>query len=100
MGHIFVNNTKFYVTPWVNRSTGEFVTAGSYHAPEKYHYLYRHLQADGDIIEVPYFNQKLLFKTPRDIVRMIQDGNEEWREYVPEAAYRMAEQLKETLADA
>ncbi|MDO4221370.1 MAG: TonB-dependent receptor [Akkermansia sp.] len=100
MGHIVVNNTKFYVTPWVNRETGEFVTAGSYHPPRKYRHLYRHLQDDGDIIEVPYFNQKLLFKTPRDIVQMICEGNEEWKEYVPEAAHRMAEHLKETAEDA
>ncbi|MBR4107423.1 MAG: TonB-dependent receptor [Akkermansia sp.] len=94
MGHIFVNKTKFYVTPWINRSTGEFVTAGTYRAPEKYHYLYRHLRENGNIVEVPYFNQKLLFRTPRDIIRMIQEGDATWKEYVPEAAYRMVEHIK------
>lgn len=100
MGHIFVNNTKLYVTPWLNRTTGEFVTAGTYRAPEKYHYLYRHLQQSGEIVEVPYFNQKLLFKTPRDITAMIRAGNEEWKEYVPQAAHRLAEHLKGGSADA
>ncbi len=95
MGHIFVNQTKFYVTPWINRTTGEFVTAGTYRAPEKYHYLYRHLRETGCIIEVPYFNQKLLFQTPRDIVRMITSGDESWRDYVPESASRMIEHIKE-----
>lgn len=94
MGHIFINKTKFYVTPWINRSTGEFVTAGTYRAPEKYRYLYQHLRENGDVIEVPYFNQKLLFRTPRDIIRMILSGDEQWKEYVPEAAYCMAEHLK------
>ncbi len=95
MGHIFVNETRFYVTPWINRTTGEFVTAGTYKAPEKYHYLYRHLRETGCIIEVPYFNQKLLFQTPRDIVRMIAAGDEKWREYVPASAARMVEHIKE-----
>ena len=95
MGHIFVNKTKFYVTPWINRTTGEFVTAGTYKAPEKYHYLYRHLRETGCIIEVPYFNQKLLFQTPRDIVRMIKAGDDQWCEYVPESANRMVEHIKE-----
>ena len=94
MGHCFINNTRFYVTPWINRKTGEFVTAGTYTAPEKYQYLYKHLLDNGDIISVPYFNQKLLFRTPRDIVRMISANDESWKEYVPEAAYRMAEHLK------
>lgn len=96
MGHIFVNRTKFYVTPWINRKTGEFVTATTYRAPEKYHYLYRHLCANGDIVDVPYFNQKLLFQTPRDIIRMIRADDEQWKEYVPEQAYRMVEHLKES----
>lgn len=94
MGHIFLNKTKFYVTPWINRTTGEFVTAGTYKAPDQYHYLYRHLRESGNIIEVPYFNQKLLMCTPRDIIRMIEEGDENWREYVPAEAYRMAEHLK------
>lgn len=95
MGHTFVNKTKFFVTPWINRTTGEFVTAGTYKAPEKYHYLYRHLREAGYIIEVPYFNQKLLFQTPRDIERMIKSGDEQWCEYVPESANRMVEHIKE-----
>ena len=94
IGLCFVNKTKFYVTPWINRKTGEYVTAGTYIAPEKYQYLYKHLLDNGDIISVPYFNQKLLFRTPRDIVRLINDGDDSWKEYVPEAAYRMAEHLK------
>lgn len=94
MGHIFVNRTRFYVTPWINRKTGEFVTAGTYRAPEKYEFLYRHLRENGDIVEVPYFNQKLLFRTPRDIIRMIESGDEEWKDYVPQEAYRMAEHLR------
>lgn len=94
MGHIFVNRTKFYVTPWINRTTGEFVTAGTYRAPEKYRYLYKHLLSNGDIVEVPYFNQKLLFRTPRDIIRMIRAGDEQWKEYVPKEAERLVEHIK------
>ena len=46
------------------------------------------------IIEVPYFNQKLLFQTPRDIIRMIETGDDQWREYVPASAVRMVEHIK------
>lgn len=94
MGQLFRNKTKLYVTPWINRTTGEFVTAGTYRAPEQYHYLYKHLCANGNVVEVPYFNEKLLFRTPRDIIRMINENNEEWKEFVPQEAYRMIEHLK------
>ena len=95
MGHTFINETRFFVTPWINRQTGEFVTANTYRAPDKYEFLYRHLCTNGDIVEVPYFNQKLLFQTPRDIIKMIHQDNEEWKEYVPEEAFRMVEHIKE-----
>ena len=40
-------------------------------------------------------HQKLLFRTPRDIMRMIREDDAEWKGYVPEEAFRMAEHLKE-----
>ncbi len=95
IGSTFINETKFYVTPWINHATGEFVTAGTYRPFEKYKYLYRHLMANEKIVEVPYFNQKLLFKTPRDIIRMILENDEQWKEYVPEASYRMVEHIQQ-----
>ena len=55
----------------------------------------RYLRENGYIVEVPYFNQKLLFQTPRDIVRMIKAGDEQWKEYVPESATRLVEHIKE-----
>ncbi len=95
MGQSFINETKFYVTPWINRSTGEFVTASTYRAPESYKYLYRHLLACGSIVDVPYFNQKLLMQTPNDILSMIVNGDECWREYIPTEAKRMVEHIKQ-----
>lgn len=94
MGSLFLNRTKLYVTPWINRRTGEFVTAGTYEAPDKYTYLYKYLLDNGDIISVPYFNQKLLFQTPRDIIRMINEGDNTWQEYVPEQAHRMVDHIR------
>ncbi|MBQ8900396.1 MAG: TonB-dependent receptor [Akkermansia sp.] len=94
MGSLFLNRTKLYVTPWINRRTGEFVTAGTYEAPDKYTYLYKYLLDNGNIISVPYFNQKLLFQTPRDIIRMINEGDNTWQEYVPEQAHRMIDHIR------
>ena len=70
------------------------MTAGTYEAPDKYTYLYKYLLDNGDIISVPYFNQKLLFPTPRDIIRMINEGDNTWKEYVPEQAHRMVDHIR------
>ncbi len=91
----FLNQTKLYVTPWINRKTGEFVTAGTYKAPDAYKHLYSHLLDNGSIIEVPYFNAPLLLQTPRDIIKMILSGTDDWRNYVPAEAERMIEHIKQ-----
>ncbi len=94
MGSLFLNRTKLYVTPWINRRTGEFVTAGTYEAPTKYAHLYKYLLDNANIVSVPYFNQKLLFRTPRDIIRMINDCDNSWQEYVPVEAHRMVDHIR------
>ncbi|OCA03125.1 nicotinate-nucleotide adenylyltransferase [Akkermansia glycaniphila] len=94
IGHIFLNKTKLYVTPWINRSSGEFVTASNFRPPSSYKYLYQHLLENGLIVDVPYFNEKLLLQTPRDIQKMIADNNPAWKEYVPREAYRAALHLR------
>lgn len=93
IGCTFLNKTKLYVTPWINRKTGEFVTAKTFQAPAKYKYLYQHLLENGLIVDVPYFNQKYLLQTPRDIQKMIEADDVAWKEYVPPEAYRAAQHL-------
>ncbi|MCC8021113.1 MAG: TonB-dependent receptor [Akkermansiaceae bacterium] len=93
IGRTFLNKTKLYVTPWINRRTGEFVTAKTFMAPAKYKYLYQHLIENGLIVEVPYFNQKYLLQTPRDIQKMIESNDPSWEEYVPPEAHRAARNL-------
>ncbi len=95
MSKIFINETRFYITPWLNRKTGELVTAHSYVVPKRYTYLYRHLMSCGDLIDVPYYNMQLLSQTPRDIIEMIQSGNEQWREYVANPCQLAADHIKE-----
>lgn len=90
IGCTFLNKTRLYVTPWINRSTGEFVTAKTFRAPDKYKYLYQHLLENELVVDVPYFNQKLLLRTPRDIQKMILAKDPAWKEYVPREAYRSA----------
>jgi len=94
MGNTFINKTRFFVTPWINRKTGEFVTAGTYIVKAEYEYLYKFLLSNNLIVSVPYYDQKLLSRTPQEIIAMIHAGDDAWKEYVPEEAYRMVEYIK------
>ncbi len=89
-GRLFKKQVKLYVYPWQNRETGEVVTSDSFRPPEDADLLYRHLVASGRVCNVPYRNLDLLRYTGRDIQRMIDAGDPQWRDYVPEVAHRMA----------
>ncbi len=93
-GRTFQNKTRLYVSPWLNRKSGEFVTARTFRAPEEYQYLYQHFLANQLVVDVPFFNEKLLSKTPRDIQRMIAANDPAWKELVPEEAHRAAQHLR------
>ncbi len=93
-GRTFQHKTKLYVSPWLNRKSGEFVTARTFRPPQGYHYLYQHFLENNLIVDVPFFNERLMRYTPRDIQRMIKEGNPEWREFVPEPAQRFAMHIR------
>ena len=52
-GRTFQNKTRLYVSPWLNRKSGEFVTARTFRAPEQYVHLYQHFLANGLVVDVP-----------------------------------------------
>lgn len=89
-GRLFRNKTKLFVYPWKNRKTNEMVTADNFRAPDHVKYLYAHLYHNGFIHPVECESEEHLRYTARDITRMIEAGDERWREYVPEVAHRSA----------
>ena len=89
-GRTFQNKTRLYVSHWLNRKSGEFVTARTFRAPEQYVHLYQHFLANGLVVDVPFFNEFLLRHTPRDIQRMIAADEDIWKTLVPAEAHRSA----------
>jgi hypothetical protein len=80
-----------HVFPWKNRKTGELVTADTFLAPENCRHLYQHFVGNGRIRGISCGDESLLAFTGRDVCRMIQTGDEHWRDLVPEVAWTMAE---------
>ncbi|MEG1740758.1 MAG: TonB-dependent receptor [Akkermansia sp.] len=92
-GRTFQHKTRLYVFPWLNRKSGELVTAQAFQAPPEYNHLYQHFLSNKLVVDVPFFNERLLLHTPRDIQRMIAADNPDWRTLVPEEAHRSATHL-------
>ena len=90
LGRLFRHKTHLYVYPWRNKKSQELVSAQNFHPHENVKHLYAHLKDHGRIHDVPCLNQEHLRYTARDIARMIERGDEEWKQYVPEVAHRLA----------
>ena len=90
-GRLFKQGVTLHVFPWKNRASGEVVTAETFLAPEDSVHLYRHFLENRRIVPVEYAHDAIPTRTGRDVCRMILDGDESWRELVPEAAWKMAE---------
>lgn len=90
-GRLFKEGVTLHVFPWKNRKNGELVTADNFRAPEDSVHLYRHFLANGRIQAIPCEDDRILSYTGRDVCRMINAGEERWRELVPEVARTMAE---------
>jgi hypothetical protein len=89
-GRLFKKGVTLEVFPWKNRKTGELVTAENFHAPENCKHLYQHFVENGRIRAIPCESDALLAFTSRDVSRMIQQDNPQWRELVPEKAWNIA----------
>jgi len=90
-GRLFKEGVSLHVFPWKNRKSGEVVTADSFHAPPDSTHLYRHFLENRRIIPVAFQDEHIPILTGRDVSRMILDGDDSWRGFVPEAAWTMAE---------
>jgi hypothetical protein len=90
-GRLFKEGVTLHVFPWKNRKTGELVTADTFLAPENCRHLYQHFVENGRIRGISCGDESLLAFTGRDVCRMIQTGDEHWRDLVPEVAWTMAE---------
>ena len=89
-GRLFKEGLALWVFPWKNRKSGELVTAETFEAPENSKHLYRHFLENGRIHAVDCEDEALLDSTGRDVNRMIVEGEEGWKDLVPEEVWEMA----------
>lgn len=88
-GRLFKNSVQLFVYPWHNINSKELVTAENFKAPENLQLFYRHLMQNQRIIPIAIGDSKLMAKTGRKISKMIEAGEESWRDWVPEESHAM-----------
>lgn len=86
-GRLFKHELSLYVYPWKIRKSNELVTAENFLAPEGFQSLYQHFLESGLIKSIECGDEKYLRYTGRDVQRMISEGDDQWKEFVPEQAH-------------
>ncbi len=89
-GRLFKNELSLYVYPWKNRKTNESVTAKTFKVDQDLQYLYQYFLNSDMIRDVECGDDDLLTYTGRDIQKMIKNNDDEWRNYVPMVAHKLA----------
>ena len=90
-GRLFKQGVTLHVFPWLNRKSGELVSADTFRAPENCRHLYQHFVDNGRIHGVAVGDVTLLAHTGRGVCRMILADDPGWRGLVPPTAWPMAE---------
>ena len=86
-GRLFKNRVQLFVYPWRNTRSMKLVTAENFKAPEKWGHFYQHLLENERVTPVSAGDLGLLSKTGRNILQMIEEGDEDWQNWVPEEAH-------------
>ena len=82
-GRLFKNDLKLYVYPLLNRETGELTTVDNLNVAPELVKLYQYLVEKGCIEQLHNFNRNCLGTFSREVLRMIDAGDNSWVEHVP-----------------
>ncbi|TXB66232.1 TonB-dependent receptor [Phaeodactylibacter luteus] len=82
-GQLFTRNVKFYVYPALQEGSGELLNAHNLPIPEGVKFLYKHLLDNRQIVDVTGFNPNVLHIFSKEVLHMLQTGQQEWESMVP-----------------
>jgi hypothetical protein len=84
-GRLFKNDLRLFVYPMQERSTGEVVTVETLTVDPVLQPLFDYLRRRGSFVDLDTYRPEFLSIMSRDVLRRIAEGDDSWREMVPEA---------------
>jgi hypothetical protein len=83
MGLLFSNDIQIYVYPYFDPETTKVYTADNIPVEDKMKPLYKYLQINGSVVDLPNFNKKISHFSSKEVLCRIQKGDASWEEMVP-----------------
>ncbi len=81
-GRLFKNDLKLYIYPLLDRQTGHLTTVENLNVAPELVKLYQYLVEKGCIEQLDNYNPNYLSTFSREVLRMIEDGDNRWLEHV------------------
>jgi len=81
---MFPGNVRLYVYPSRFPGSKELMNARGIHIDPGMKYLYEHLLATRQIVDIEHYNKADLKISARKVLKMIQSDDSRWEKYVPE----------------
>ena len=94
LGRLFQGQAKLFAYPTLSPETGAVETAGTLEIGPKLQHLYAHLLENGLIEPIRQFSTEQLHASPGDVLKLIQTGDETWKNFVPAPAAAVIERDK------
>ncbi|MDX1925634.1 MAG: TonB-dependent receptor [Pirellulaceae bacterium] len=82
-GRLFKNDLKLLIYPLLDRNTGALTTVENLEVAPELRKLYSYLVDKGCIEQLDNFNPENLATFSREVLRMIQNGDQNWSKHVP-----------------
>jgi len=92
-GILFAKNIKLYVYPFLN-SDNELTTSNNLEINQSLKYLYQHLLSSHFLQDLKGYHTDYLHIYSKEVIKMIQEGNLEWKKNVPEEIAKIIQSKK------
>ncbi len=90
-GILFTRDLKMYLYPSQNEQGENVYNSGNLDVHPRLKPLYDYLVQNNRMVDIDNFNSKYLNIFSREVLRMIREGDPEWKEMVPEKAKSIIE---------
>jgi hypothetical protein len=80
---LFPDNTRLYIYPYKNTNKNESISVKNFQPSKNLQHLYDHLKENGYLIGLENADESLQSASPDKILASIEQGNNDWKKYVP-----------------
>ncbi|AZQ44505.1 TonB-dependent receptor [Nonlabens ponticola] len=91
-GKLFFKNLRVYLYPMQDPETGELITSDNLKVHPRMKELYKFFKYNGKVKDITDYDDSIGHIYSREVLRMIDEGEDGWREMLPEGIARLIDE--------